>query len=62
MSVKYTPIQWNNNKWFYDAVLIVTHHRDIDYGRICEQAQLVIDTRNATRAFRADFGDKIVTL
>ncbi len=23
MSVKYTPVQWNNNKWFYDAVLII---------------------------------------
>ncbi len=22
MSVKYTPVQWNANKWFYDAVLI----------------------------------------
>ncbi|MBX2804419.1 MAG: ferric reductase-like transmembrane domain-containing protein [Hyphomicrobiales bacterium] len=23
MSVKYIPVQWNNNKWFYDAVMIV---------------------------------------
>jgi nitrite reductase/ring-hydroxylating ferredoxin subunit/DMSO/TMAO reductase YedYZ heme-binding membrane subunit len=22
MSVKYVPVQWNNNKWFYDAVLL----------------------------------------
>jgi hypothetical protein len=23
MSVKYVPVQWNNNKWFYDAVLVI---------------------------------------
>ncbi|NJM35261.1 MAG: Rieske 2Fe-2S domain-containing protein [Rhodomicrobium sp.] len=23
MSVKYTPVQWNGNKWLYDAVLVV---------------------------------------
>ncbi len=22
MSVKYIPVQWNNNKWFYDAVML----------------------------------------
>ncbi|MEO0402136.1 MAG: Rieske 2Fe-2S domain-containing protein [Pseudomonadota bacterium] len=22
MSVKYTPVQWNNNKWIYDAVML----------------------------------------
>jgi UDP-N-acetyl-D-glucosamine dehydrogenase len=33
----------------YDAVLIVTDHSSYDYQRIVEQAQLVIDTRNATR-------------
>ena len=33
----------------YDCVLIVTDHSNIDYARIVEQAQLVIDTRNATR-------------
>jgi UDP-N-acetyl-D-glucosamine dehydrogenase len=33
----------------YDAVLIVTDHSSYDYRRIVEKAQLVIDTRNATR-------------
>jgi len=33
----------------YDAVLIVTDHSSYDYGRIVDEAQLVIDTRNATR-------------
>ena len=23
MSVKYIPVQWNNNKWFYDAVMLL---------------------------------------
>jgi nitrite reductase/ring-hydroxylating ferredoxin subunit/DMSO/TMAO reductase YedYZ heme-binding membrane subunit len=23
MSVKYVPVQWNDNKWFYDAVLVI---------------------------------------
>ncbi|HEX6965917.1 MAG TPA: nucleotide sugar dehydrogenase [Gemmatimonadaceae bacterium] len=32
-----------------DAVLIVTDHSGIDYGRVSRLAPLVIDTRNATR-------------
>jgi UDP-N-acetyl-D-glucosamine dehydrogenase len=32
----------------YDAVVIVTDHSIYDYAKIVEQAQLVIDTRNAT--------------
>src|SRR5271163_4104380 len=33
----------------YDCVLIVTDHTSYDYARIVEEAQLVVDTRNATR-------------
>src|SRR5262249_17361302 len=33
----------------YDCVVIVTDHSDYDYRSIVEQAQLVVDTRNATR-------------
>jgi len=33
----------------YDCVLIVTDHSDYDYARIVREAQLVVDTRNATR-------------
>lgn len=33
----------------YDAVLIVTAHTCIDYSMVVEHAQLVIDTRNATK-------------
>ncbi len=33
----------------YDCVLIVTDHSGIDYKRVVEESQLVVDTRNATR-------------
>jgi UDP-N-acetyl-D-glucosamine dehydrogenase len=33
----------------YDCVLIVTDHSSYDYSRIVRDAQLVVDTRNATR-------------
>ena len=33
----------------YDAVVIVTDHSSYEYARIVNDAQLVIDTRNATR-------------
>lgn len=38
----------------YDAVLIATDHSSYDYSRIVSQAQLVIDTRNATRGIESD--------
>lgn len=37
-----------------DAVLILTDHQGLDYQKIVSQAQLVIDTRNATRAVRGN--------
>jgi UDP-N-acetyl-D-glucosamine dehydrogenase len=33
----------------YDCVVIVTDHSDYDYQRIVREAQLIVDTRNATR-------------
>ncbi len=33
----------------YDAVLILTDHSGVDYGWVVENAQLVVDTRNATK-------------
>jgi UDP-N-acetyl-D-glucosamine dehydrogenase len=33
----------------YDAIVIVTDHKAIDYARMLRQADLVVDTRNATR-------------
>jgi UDP-N-acetyl-D-glucosamine dehydrogenase len=37
----------------YDCVLIVTDHSDYDYKRIVQEAQLVVDTRNATRGIQS---------
>jgi UDP-N-acetyl-D-glucosamine dehydrogenase len=37
----------------YDCVLIVTDHSDYDYRRIVREAQLVVDTRNATKGIDA---------
>ena len=37
----------------YDCVLIVTDHSDYDYKHIVEEAQLVVDTRNATRGIQS---------
>src|ERR1700680_1629004 len=33
----------------YDCVVIVTDHSDYDYRKIVDEAQLVVDTRNATK-------------
>jgi len=33
----------------YDCVVIVTDHTDYDYDKIVSEAQLVVDTRNATK-------------
>jgi UDP-N-acetyl-D-glucosamine dehydrogenase len=38
----------------YDCVLIVTDHSDIDYRRIVQESQLVVDTRNATKGIKSD--------
>jgi len=37
----------------YDAVLIVTDHTSYDYSAIVEQANLVVDTRNATKGINS---------
>src|ERR1700688_4299216 len=37
----------------YDCVLIVTDHSDYDYRSIVHDAQLVVDTRNATRGIQS---------
>ncbi len=38
----------------FDAVVIVTDHSCYDYRRIVDEAQLVIDTRNATRGIQSE--------
>jgi UDP-N-acetyl-D-glucosamine dehydrogenase len=37
----------------YDCVLIVTNHSDYDYREIVDQAQLIVDTRNATKGIKS---------
>jgi len=37
----------------YDCVLIVTDHSSYDYRKIVDEAQLVVDTRNATKSIRS---------
>ena len=37
----------------FDCVVIVTDHSEYDYAWIAENAQLVIDTRNATKGIEA---------
>ena len=46
-----TPLE---NLGQYDCVLIVTDHSDYDYQRIVAEAQLVVDSRNATRGIVSD--------
>jgi UDP-N-acetyl-D-glucosamine dehydrogenase len=43
----------------YDCVLIATDHSAYDYGMICRNAKLVVDTRNATVGVKGNRG-KIV--
>jgi UDP-N-acetyl-D-glucosamine dehydrogenase len=46
-----TPL---NNLGKYDCVLIVTDHSDYDYKKIVEEAQLVVDSRNATKGIKSE--------
>jgi UDP-N-acetyl-D-glucosamine dehydrogenase len=46
-----TPLE---NLGQYDCVLIVTDHSDYDYKKIVSEAQLVVDSRNATRGIRSE--------
>jgi UDP-N-acetyl-D-glucosamine dehydrogenase len=45
-----TPLE---NLAQYDCVLIVTDHSDYDYTKIVDEAQLVVDSRNATKGIKS---------
>jgi len=45
----------------YDVVVIVTHHRSLDWKRMLEEAPLIVDTRDALRDVPGD-RTKIVSL
>jgi UDP-N-acetyl-D-glucosamine dehydrogenase len=46
-----------------DCVVIVTDHSEIDYGRVCRLAPLIVDTRNALNGdLRRDSSARIIRL
>ncbi len=52
-------ITWNRETLSdFDAVLIVTAHNNVDYKELVEWSKLVVDTRNATRAYLPN--DKVI--
>src|SRR5260370_5209111 len=51
LQMKCTPL---DNLGQYDCVLIVTDHSYYDYKKIVNEAQLVVDSRNATRGIKRD--------
>jgi len=50
LQMKNTPLE---NLGQYDCVLIVTDHSDYDYKAIVNEAQLVVDSRNATKGIKS---------
>jgi len=44
----------------YDACVLVTDHAAFDYGLLARHARLVVDTRNAFRAFASEMGERLV--
>jgi UDP-N-acetyl-D-glucosamine dehydrogenase len=46
----------------FDCVVITTDHSDVDYRALVEKARLVVDTRNATKAVRGVFAERIILL
>ncbi|HKQ69675.1 MAG TPA: nucleotide sugar dehydrogenase [Polyangiaceae bacterium] len=45
----------------YDAIVVITNHRALDWPRMLAEAQLIIDTRDALRNVPGDHG-KVATL
>ncbi|HEX9297056.1 MAG TPA: nucleotide sugar dehydrogenase [Polyangiaceae bacterium] len=45
----------------YDAVVVITHHRSLDWERMLSEAQLIVDTRDALRQVPGD-RTKVATL
>jgi UDP-N-acetyl-D-glucosamine dehydrogenase len=50
LEMKNTPLE---NLGQYDAVVIVTDHSSYDYAQIVAEANLVVDTRNATKGIQS---------
>jgi UDP-N-acetyl-D-glucosamine dehydrogenase len=45
----------------YDVVVVITHHRALDWPRLLAEASLIVDTRDALRGVPGD-REKVVTL
>jgi UDP-N-acetyl-D-glucosamine dehydrogenase len=50
LEMKNTPLE---NLGQYDCVVIVTDHSSYDYAQIVAEANLVVDTRNATKGIQS---------
>jgi UDP-N-acetyl-D-glucosamine dehydrogenase len=50
LEMKNTPLK---NLGQYDCVVIVTDHSSYDYPQIVAEANLVVDTRNATKGIQS---------
>ena len=46
----------------YDAVVIVTDHKVIDWGRVAREARVLVDTRNALRGVRGEARGRVIRL
>jgi UDP-N-acetyl-D-glucosamine dehydrogenase len=44
----------------FDCVLISTNHGDVDYAALAEHARLIVDTRDAMRAWSEQLGERLV--
>jgi UDP-N-acetyl-D-glucosamine dehydrogenase len=55
-SIELTPA----NLASFDVVVISTNHSAFDYGAIAKNAKLVVDSRNAMKAFAGEMGDRLV--
>jgi len=44
----------------YDCALICTDHDDVDYGALAQSVELIVDTRNATKAIDPALKDRVV--
>lgn len=59
LRMRSVPLTRENIEGF-SAVLISTAHQAVDYGVLAANARLVVDTRDAMRAFRTQMGDRLV--
>lgn len=53
-------VKWDLDKFSkYDAVIVATDHRAVDYEALCKAMPLMIDTRNVSREFTSKLREKV---